>query len=168
MLIKIYKYLQERFKINKNYSSKNWEYIDDQRKIDNPKVSIIVSLYNAEDKLLLFLESILHQTLYKKDQVEIILVDSGSPTSEKNVFDEFQKKENANILYARSKERETIQSAWNRGIKIAKSPYLVFLGVDETLYPNALEILSNELISNPEIDWVMSDSLVTEVDEKGL
>ena len=166
--LKINQYLKGRYDSNKIYNEKSWQFTIDNRTDKETYVSIIVSLYNAEDKLQLFLTSILNQTLYKKNEVEIILVDSGSPTDEKRVFEEFQNNHNANIIYARSEDRETIQSAWNRGIKLARSPFLVFLGVDESLYPEALEILSSELEDNPEVDWVMANSLVTEVDSNGL
>lgn len=72
------------------------------------------------------------------------------------------------MFYERSEERETIQCAWNRGIARARAPYLVFLGVDEMLYPQALEILANELDRDCEVDWVMADSLVTKVNAHGL
>jgi len=40
--------------------------------------------------------------------------------------------------------------------------------VDETLYPEALEILASELDDNPDVDWVMANSLVTSVEENGV
>jgi hypothetical protein len=73
-----------------------------------------------------------------------------------------------NAVYARSAQRETIQAAWNRGIGLARAPYLVFLGVDETLYPETLGLLASELDRSPEVDWVMGDSLVTRVETNGL
>lgn len=51
---------------------------------------------------------------------------------------------------------------------LARAPYLVFLGADETLYPETLALLAKELDDSPNIDWVMGHSLVTAVEETGL
>jgi len=40
--------------------------------------------------------------------------------------------------------------------------------VDETLYPEALESLALELDENPDVDWVMANSLVTAVETNGV
>ena len=83
------------------------------------------------------------------------------PTPERQALEAFLQHNPLNVVYARSHARETIQAAWNRGIGLARAPYLVFLGADETLYPETLEVLARELDENPDVDWVMSNSLVT-------
>ncbi len=164
----VYAYLKESYQRNLNRQDKPLQVFDDRRNRVPPKVAVIVSLYKAADKLNYFLTALSQQTLVNQGEVEIILVDSGSPTNEREVAEFFLQKNPLNAVYARSAERETIQAAWNRGIGLAKAPYLVFLGVDETLYPESLEILANELDLNPEIDWVMGNSLVTSVDHQGV
>lgn len=156
-----------------NKANKKWEYefIDDRRLASTYKVSIIVSLYNAALKLPLFLQSLKYQTLIKAGVVEIILIDSGSPSDEYSAFIQtIQSLEPLNIpiVFARSAKRETIQSAWNRGISLSRSPYLTFLGVDETIIPECLEILSSELDADLSLDWVQANSLVTNVDTQGM
>lgn len=152
-----------------NKLNQKWEYefLDDRRTKSNYRVSIIVSLYNAADKLPLFLQTLQCQTLIKAGLVEIILVDSGSPGNEYGVFKQLMESLDIPILYARCDKRETIQSAWNRGIDLAQSPYLTFLGVDETVLPECLEILAAELDADPTLDWVQANSLVTNVDKNG-
>ena len=164
----VYAYLNEAYQRNLIRQDKPFQVLDDWRNEKTVKVAVIVSLYNAADKLNLFLTALSQQTLVKQGAVEIILVDSGSPTNERGVIEAFMQKILLNAVYARSAERETIQAAWNRGIGLAKAPYLVFLGVDETLYPEGLEALANELDQNPEVDWVMANSLVTAVEESGV
>lgn len=164
---RVYEYLQKAYLRNKILPDFTYEKIDDRRS-GMSKVAVIVSLYNAAPKLKVFLTALIQQTLYQKGQVEVILVDSGSPDREAEAIAEFWKQTPMNAVYARSQKRETIQSAWNRGISLAKAPYLVFLGVDETLFPEALETLAAELDENPAVDWVMGNSLVTEVDEHGV
>jgi len=165
---RVYTYLKDAYQRNLVRQDKPWQILEDHRSAAVPKVSVIVSLYKAAEKLSFFLTALCQQTLLKQGNVEIILVDSGSPTNEHEVLVEYLNKAPLNVVYARSAGRETIQAAWNRGIGLARSPYLVFLGVDETLYPEALETLVGELDSNPEIDWVMANSLVTAVEENGV
>jgi glycosyltransferase involved in cell wall biosynthesis len=164
----VYAYLKDAYQRNRVRQDKPFQVLDDRRALSAPKVAVIVSLYKAADKLNYFLTALSQQTLVKQGKVEIILVDSGSPTNDRAVIEAFLQKNPLDAVYARSTERETIQAAWNRGIGLAKAPYLVFLGADETLYPEGLEILANELDQNPEIDWVMANSLVTAVDENGV
>jgi glycosyltransferase involved in cell wall biosynthesis len=156
----------ERNRIN-HQDDGNYEIFDDRRIKSNYKISVIVSLYNAASKLPQFLTALKLQTLMQKGLVEVILVDSGSPTDEYRVFQELVDSLDMPIIYVRSAKRETIQSAWNRGISLSRSPYLTFLGVDETILPTCLEILSAELDGDPALDWIQANSLVTTVDENG-
>lgn len=130
------------------------------------KISIIVSMFKAAGKLEHFLELLFRQTAFARGEVEVILVDSGSPDREAEVFKErFIGK--PHLLFVRSPQRETIQSAWNRGISLAQGEYLAFLGVDETLYPEALDILATVLDYDRSVDWAMADSLIVNVDSAG-
>lgn len=137
---------------------------EDRRRGAEVKVSVIVSLYNAEDKLPGLLDNLSKQSMAKHRRFEIVLVDSGSPSAEYRVFKEFAAASDIPIAYARSEKRETIQAAWNRGIKLAHAPYLCFLGVDEGLYPDGLDVLASSLDARPDVDWVMADSHMIEVD----
>jgi glycosyltransferase involved in cell wall biosynthesis len=160
--------LNERYRENLHKSELPYEYIEDRRTNSCPRVAVIVSLYKAAAKLPVFLTTLRQQTLVRRGSVEVILIDSGSPDCEKDVILRYWEVTGMNAVYARSERRETIQAAWNRGIMLSTAPYLVFLGVDETLYPDALDYLANELDNNPSADWVMANSLVTAVDEHGV
>lgn len=162
-------YLEDQRVRHLRKSFSDLKHVLDHRK-GNARVSVIVSLYRAAPKLRFFLTALAQQTLirHSPESVEIILVDSASPSDELAALSEYQRDNPLNVVYLRSHERETIQNAWNRGISIARGEYLVFLGVDETLYPEALRVLSDELDQNPNIDWVMGNSLVTSVDANGL
>jgi glycosyltransferase involved in cell wall biosynthesis len=159
--------LKDIYQNNLEYQAQESEFIDDRRDQENYRVSVIVSLYNAADKLPLFLRVLAQQTLAQKGELEIILIDSGSPDQEYQVFKRLAEELNLPMVYLRSHHRETIQNAWNRGILLSRSPYLTFLGVDETILPECLEVLSQELDHHPDVDWVISHSLVTEVDLQG-
>ena len=140
---------------------------DDRRGGVTPRVSVIVSLYNAAPKLTWFLTQLSTQSLMTHNAMEVILVDSGSPADEYAAFKSFAEQSSMPMLYVRTARRETIQAAWNRGIGLASAPYLSFLGVDEGVHPHAYADLSSVLDQQPQIDWVMADSLVTNVDRSG-
>jgi glycosyltransferase involved in cell wall biosynthesis len=132
------------------------------------KVAIIVSLYKvSQDRLLSFLKLLGRQTLVQQGQVELILVDAGDSAGSRDLVKALDSQLGTGLVYAKSARRVTIQAAWNEGIKLARAPYLCFLGVDEALYPTALEELSQKLDRSPSLDWVMASSLVTEVNDKG-
>jgi glycosyltransferase involved in cell wall biosynthesis len=140
---------------------------EDRRHPESPRVSVIVSLYKAADKLPHFLHALRCQELLASRRVEVIFVDSGSPDDEYAALTGTLTEFAIPHLYVRTADRETIQTAWNRAIDLARAPYLTFLGVDETMTPDALTVLADALDAEPSVDWVQGDSLLTEVDANG-
>ena len=138
----------------------------DNRKAGDYRISVICSLYNAAPKLKRFLDSLFQQSAFVRGEVEVILVDSGSPTNEREVFEELYG-QTPHLFYVRTAQRETIQAAWNRGIKLSRGQYLSFLGCDETLLPGALDELADVLDKESTVDWAMADSFIVDLDEQG-
>ena len=145
----------------------------DRRTLDQPKISIIVSLYNAADKLRAFLRGIQQLTETTRRHAELILIDSNSPDDTYNIVRSAldgalsATADELSTLYVRTRDRETIQRAWNRGITLARAPYLAFLGVDEMNRPDAFDILADYLDRHPAIDWVQGTALITDVNKIG-
>jgi glycosyltransferase involved in cell wall biosynthesis len=145
-----------------------FEFLEDQRASQPPRVSIIVSLYRTGNKLEHFLRMLAQQTLVAAGQTELILIDSHSPTEEYAVFKRMAQELNLTGVYGRTEARETIQTAWNRGILLARAPYLTFLGVDEAVRPNCLAVLADELDGDQGLDWVQGSTVVAEVNDYGI
>lgn len=164
----IYTFLQQRSTSFFETSEREYARVEDARYIAKPKVSIIVSLYNAAPKLRQFLTCLEYQTMVRRHEIEVILEDSCSPADEWDTVRHFLTASPLSIFYGRSPSRETVQCAWNRGIKVARAPYLVLLGADEMLYPDALEKLFEALEHNSRLDWVVANAVQTEVDRHGL
>lgn len=145
------------------------QILDDHRPARAFKAGVIVSLYRAANKLPEFLKMLRQQTLIQAGDAEVIFVDSGSPTDEYRILKQVGA-ENPTLpfVYARAERRETIQAAWNRGLQLSRAEYVTFLGVDEGIRPDCLELLGRELDADPELDWVVSDTLVTSVDKNGV
>lgn len=158
----------ENCKIMPVHRPEDFVTLDDRRGKRRARTAVIVSLYNAASKLGTFLDALGAQTIVQAEGLEIVLIDSGSPTDEARVAKAFMdRRSDLQVVFARTRNRETIQAAWNRGIALSRAPYLAFLGVDEALHPDGLRVLASELDSKPGVDWVMADSVVTEVDKSG-
>ncbi len=127
---------------------------------DQPLVSAIVSLYKAEKFIRAKLDDLLQQTL--GPQLEIIIVNSGSPQNERAIIDEYLKN-HTNIIYIETEERESIYAAWNRGIKSARGKYITNSNADDYLRVDALEIMANKLRMNPEVHLVYASQVLTNV-----
>ena len=131
---------------------------DQQR--NNYLVSAVVSTYNSEDFIAGCLESLVNQTLYRKGQLEIIVIDSNSPQNEGEIVRRFQQKYD-HIKYVRTPQRETVYEAWNRGIRMASGKYVTNANTDDRLRADAIETLANLLEENPDKAIAYGNSLVT-------
>jgi len=128
-----------------------------------PLVSAIVSAYKAERFMRGCLEDLEGQTI--ADQIEIIVVDTGSPQKEGAIVEEFQQRYN-NIVYLRTEERETVYAAWNRAIRVARGKYLTNANTDDRHRKDAFEILMRKLDENPHISLVYADVIITDEENK--
>jgi len=111
-----------------------------------PQFSIIIPCFQQAKYLEECIGSLIEQSY---SDFEILLVDDGSPDNTKEVAQSISKKENRlQYLY---KQNGGLSSARNYGIQHAKGEYLVFLDSDDTLKPNFLQNIYNELSSGADI-----------------
>lgn len=97
----------------------------------NPKISIIVPIYNMEQYLERCVDSILSQT-YK--DFEIILVDDGSTDNSGIICDDYaEKDQRIKVIH---KKNGGISSARNAGIKLSKGQWLLFIDSDDCVKPD--------------------------------
>lgn len=100
------------------------------------KISVIVPIYNVERYLERCVESIQKQTY---QNLEIILVDDGSPDSSGEMCDSFSKTdERIKVIH---KANGGLSDARNAGIEQASGEYLAFVDSDDWLDLDMLEIL---------------------------
>lgn len=100
------------------------------------KLSIIVPIYNVEKYLDRCMVSLLNQTL--KD-IEIIMVDDGSPDNCPKMCDEYAK--NDNRVKVVHKKNGGLGFARNSGLEIAKGEYIAFVDSDDYVDLNMYEKL---------------------------
>lgn len=159
--------LRQAFDSNRNNSLPEDAKLVDRRAETSPRVSLIVSLYNAESKLEFFLRRVARQTIHLRGQLEVILVDSNSPTNERELAERICAELNFSYAYLRTTDREPIALAWNRGLTLAQGEYVVFWGVDEGGPDEALEILAKYLDEYGHVDWVQSDAVSYDLADDG-
>lgn len=103
-------------------------------------ISIVIPVYKVEEYLDACLESVVNQT-YKN--LEIILVDDGSPDNCPIMCDEWAKKDDR--IKVIHKENGGLSSARNSGIDIASGELICFIDSDDTINPQMIEILYKTL-----------------------
>jgi len=123
-------------------------------------VSAIVSTYKSERFIEGCLEDLVGQTLFKRGQLEIVVVDSCSPEKEGVAVKRFQERYK-NIIYVRTNRRETLYAAWNRAIRAASGEYITNSNTDDRHRSDALEVMAGALSGHPEISLVYSDCLLS-------
>jgi len=114
---------------------------------DNPLISVIVPVYNVEKYLDKCVQSIVEQT-YKN--LEIILVDDGSPDNCPKMCDDWAKKDKR--IKVIHKKNGGLSDARNKGIDKSCGKYITFIDSDDYVEPNYVEFLYKNLkTSNADI-----------------
>ena len=107
----------------------------------NPLVSIIVPVYNTEKYLDRCLNSIVGQTY---DNIEIILVDDGSPDSCPQRCDEWAKKDNR--IKVIHKQNEGLTCARKDGLSVAEGEYALFVDSDDYIDLSIVEEMVDKAV----------------------
>lgn len=109
----------------------------ESRKIDKTnkaimKISIIIATWNAAKTLRRCLDSIVSQLT---DETELILIDGGSKDETNEIIDSYGDK----IAVHVSEPDKGIYDAWNKGVMVAKGDWMMFMGADDVLLPDAIK-----------------------------
>lgn len=128
--------------------------------IDKYTVTAIISTYNSEKYFSECINDLIHQTLYKKNKLEIIIIDSNSTQNEFLIAKQFLKKFN-HIRYIKTKQRETIYQAWNRGCVFAQGKFITNANTDDRHHHDALERLADTLESHPKAGVAYANCFIT-------
>lgn len=113
-------------------------------------VSIIIPMYNVELFIHKCVNSVIEQT-YKN--IEIILIDDGSPDKSGDIAEELAITEKR-IKVIRTKNNG-VSSARNLGIKLSKGDYLVFVDSDDYLSPDYVDYMISMAIQS-DAEFIMS------------
>lgn len=106
-------------------------------------VSVILPVYNVEKYIYKCINSVINQT-YKN--LEIILVDDGSPDNCSKICDDYAKIDNR--IKVIHKENGGLSDARNFGIKSATGKYIAFIDPDDYVSDYYIEVLYQNIIKN--------------------
>ena len=104
--------------------------------MEKPLISVIVPVYKVEQYLDKCIDSITAQTY---DNLEIILVDDGSPDNCPQMCD--ARAERDSRIKVIHKQNGGLSSARNAGLKVMKGEYVCFVDSDDFIEPDMLEKL---------------------------
>ena len=127
--------------------------------MENKLISVIIPMYNVEKYLNDCVDSVLNQSF---KNLEVILVDDGSPDNSGKIADEYAKKDKrVKVIH---KKNGGISDARNVGLENATGDYIMFIDSDDFLLPDALMILENK-IEKENADYVIANYINS--DESG-
>lgn len=104
--------------------------------MNQPLVTIVIPVYNAEKYLELCIESVAKQTYINLD---IVLIDDGSLDNSAEICKRFSGSD-ARIRYIRQ-NNQGVSAARNLGLQYAAGEYITFVDADDMLQPNAIEVM---------------------------
>ncbi|MBR3280731.1 MAG: glycosyltransferase family 2 protein [Clostridia bacterium] len=121
--------------------------------MDNPKVSIIVPVYNAEKTLDRCVNSILSSSYAN---IELVLVNDGSKDNSLSICNEFSKIDNRVIIV--NQQNMGVSCARNNGILASSGEFITFVDADDYISKELIDKLLNKLIEYG-VDLVISNAI---------
>lgn len=122
----------------------------------NPLLSVIIPIYNAESSICRCVESVLSQTL---EEIELILVNDGSCDCSEQLCASYTNDKRVHLI---NKVNGGVSSARNKGIEESKGKYITFLDADDFLNPDTCELLVNLMEKNNSDYCIASFNLIVE------
>lgn len=108
--------------------------------MNNPKISVIVPVYQVEKYLKRCVRSIQNQTY---TDIQIILVDDGAKDKSPIICDKFAEEDERIVVI--HKKNGGLSDARNAGLKVALGQYVGFVDSDDYIDPRMYEILLRQL-----------------------
>lgn len=118
-------------------------------------LSVIIPIYNVENYLRQCIESVIHQQF---DDMELILVDDGSPDNCPKICDEYAS--NYSYVNVIHKKNGGLSDARNCGLREAKGKYIVFMDSDDWWNSEvAVRKIMDYALKHTDVDMFLFDGL---------
>lgn len=111
--------------------------------LDKPKISIIIPVFGVELYLNRCIESVVNQ---KYSNLEIILIDDGSPDNCPTICDEWAERDERIVVI--HKKNGGLSDARNIGLKIATGELVGFVDSDDWISPEMYQLLYENMLEN--------------------
>ncbi|MGD6815528.1 glycosyltransferase family 2 protein [Metabacillus sp. 84] len=105
------------------------------------KVSVVVPIYNAGEKLHKCIKSIINQSF---KELELVLVNDGSTDNSLEICQKYTENDKRIILI--DKKNEGHSATRKKGIEASSGPYIMFVDADDWISSKMIEVLYNELM----------------------
>ena len=112
-----------------------------------PKISLIMSVYNGEDYLSEAIESVLNQTF---KEFELIVINDCSTDSTSQILDKYEKLDNRVKVHT-NEVNLRLPSSLNKAISYAQGKYIARMDADDICLPQRLEKQYHFMEKNPHI-----------------
>ena len=126
---------------------------------DTPKISVIVAAFNQERFIGRCLRSLLNQSI-PHEHYEIIVINDGSSDLTRYALELFCDPKNSVVRVITNETNLGLPASLNKGIAVARAPYLVRVDADDFVNKNFLNFLHYYLETNPKADAVACDYLL--------
>lgn len=127
------------------------------RRMSKNRIVVLISLWKSGQYLKTKLQDILQQTYF--NQSAIVLLNCQNIDNESEIYSNFL--QNKNIITIQYSSHVNLYKAWNDGIKITQSEYIMNSNVDDTLHPQYIEKCIKWLDTNTTYACVSTGVLIT-------
>lgn len=118
--------------------------------MSNPKISVIIPVYNAEKYLAECFDSVLSQSY---SDIEVIIVNDKSTDGSDDVIRAYQKKDQR-IIYINKEKNEGVDAARIDGLQRVGGEYIIFLDCDDWCEAGLFEQLRKVFKTHPDINII--------------
>ena len=108
------------------------------------------------------LEDLVEQSIF--DEIEVLVIDSGSPQGESAICSEFAR-EYPQIKLIRT-EREPLYVAWNRAIPLARGKYITNANTDDRHRRDFMEVMVTALEHQPDVALAYADQFISHTENE--
>ena len=121
----------------------------------DPKVSVVIPIYNCEFLLPRTIDSVLLSTL---KEIELILINDGSTDNTQEIIDWYQTRY-PNIIKTKTERNGSVAKSRTLGLSMVTAPYTFFMDHDDMVHPNMLEEMVRCGLET-DADFVMNKDIV--------
>ena len=114
----------------------------------DPKLSVVMSCYNAQGTVQKAIDSIVNQSF---TEFEFIIIDDASSDNTLEILSQYQKQDKR-ITILTNESNQGLSYSLNRGIQQARTPIIARMDADDISYSSRLQFQYDFMQDHPEVD----------------
>jgi len=128
------------------------------KRIESPKVSVIIPTHNYAEYLPDCLDSLLTQSM---QDFEIIIIDDASTDNTQEIIERYSKIFGQKLISLKPEKKVGRGGIRNYGLSLAQGEYITFLDADDAYCPEKIDVQSRYLDEYPDVGGVSCRSYIT-------